>query len=75
MRQGRREMAGADRIPAVAAPGWACNVACMAPTTTETLAALVGFDTPGRNPGSSVSVTVGSPCEGFTRCLAARPAA
>lgn len=49
MRRGRREMAATSGIPAVAAPGWACNVACMAPTTTEILAALVGFDTTSRN--------------------------
>ena len=51
MRRGRRDAVGADGIPAVAAPGWACNVACMAPTTTATLAALVGFDSASRNPG------------------------
>jgi acetylornithine deacetylase/succinyl-diaminopimelate desuccinylase-like protein len=49
MRRGRRETAAALGIPVVAAPGWACNVACMAPTTTEILAALVGFNTTSRN--------------------------
>ncbi len=50
MRRDRRETAAAPGIPTVAAPGWACNVACMAPTTTEIPAALVGFDTTSRNP-------------------------